>query len=259
MTAVEVHQPAAVDRAAILSHLKLNPNDVGTQALLLICERYGLDPLLKHVVLISGRPYITRDGYLHLAHQSGHLDGIEVVEEGESTSEWWAKVAVYRRDMSRPFAYRGRYPKSGQQKQYGPEMAVKTAEVMALRRAFDVTGASAADERWDDPEQAAVPVGPPPVLATKAQRDAIRGLVRKLTDSDRERAVTDDGRVICAIRLLNAENQAIATEEEAQAVIDTLSALVDGYPGEPEGVASEQTRKASELADQAFSAAGGGG
>src|SRR6185369_3215175 len=110
---------------------------------------YGLDPLLKHMVLIQGRPYVTRDGYLHLAHLSKQLDGIETLDEGETNTHWWAKVAVYRKDMTHPFAYRGRYPKNSSNKQYGPEMAIKCAEVAALRRAFNVTGAGAADERWD--------------------------------------------------------------------------------------------------------------
>lgn len=147
MTDIEpVH---GIDRAAVMQYLGLK-NDVPTQALLAICSRYGLDPLMKHIVLISGKPYVTRDGYLHVAHQTGQLDGIEVLEEGETDKEWWAKVAVHRKDMSKPFTYRGRYPHDGGQKKYGPEMAVKTAEVMALRRAFDVSGIPAADEQWDD-------------------------------------------------------------------------------------------------------------
>lgn len=139
-----------VDQDAVLKTLGLNPRDPNTQALLLICQRYGLDPLLKHIVLIQGRPYVTRDGYLHIAHSSGKFDGIEIVDEGESATHWWAKAAVWRKDMQRPFAYRGRYPKRGGNSAYGPEMAVKCAEVMALRRAFCVTGVAAVDERWDD-------------------------------------------------------------------------------------------------------------
>jgi hypothetical protein len=146
----DIVQHSTIDQSAILRHLNLDPSNVATQALLLICERYGLDPLMKHIVLISGRPYVTRDGYLHIAHRTGQLDGIEVVETSENDEEWAAKVAVYRKDMSRPFTYVGRYPKTGGQKKYGPEMAVKTAEVMAMRRAFDVTGVGAADEQWDD-------------------------------------------------------------------------------------------------------------
>lgn len=140
---------ARIDQDAVLRALRLDPRDPNAQAALLICDRYGLDPVMKHVVLIQGRPYITRDGYLTIAHRSGQLDGIEVVEQGDNDTHWTATVAVYRKDMGRPFTYVGRHPKrSGNQ--YGPEMAVKTAEVQALRRAFEVTGVGAADEQWED-------------------------------------------------------------------------------------------------------------
>lgn len=160
-----------VDRDAILKHLNLDPGSTSTQALLLICERYGLDPLLKHMVLIQGRPYVTRDGYLAIAHRSGVLDGVEVLEEGDSDDHWWARVAVHRKDMSRPFTYVGRYPHSGGNKGYGPEMAVKCAEVAALRRAFNVTGVGAADERWDD-HMEATPVEAPERLQVIMDRFA---------------------------------------------------------------------------------------
>jgi hypothetical protein len=163
-----------VDREAILRHLNLNPAETSTQALLLICERYGLDPLLKHMVLIQGRPYVTRDGYLAVAHRSGVLDGIEVLEESDGDGHWSAKVAVHRKDMGRPFTYVGRYPHNGSNKGYGPEMAVKCAEVAALRRAFNVTGIGAADERWDEHVEPAVPVDPWVELgwATEDEHDA---------------------------------------------------------------------------------------
>ena len=125
-----------------------------------ISNRYGLDPLLKHIVMIEGRAYITRDGLLHVAHESGQLDGI-VLESGPEIVEdfWRATVSVYRKDMSHPFRYAGRYPTKGGNQRYAPEMAVKVAEVMALRRAFDVA-APAAEERWD--VETAVPSEPAP-------------------------------------------------------------------------------------------------
>lgn len=138
-----------IDRAAILKALNINVNDPKSQALILACERYGLDPLLKHAVLISGNLYVTRDGLLAVAHRDGRLDGIVIEEEGENAEEWWAKVTVHVKGMSHGFTYRGRYPKSGQQRKYGPEMAVKCAEVMALRRAFGVTGVPTVEEQWD--------------------------------------------------------------------------------------------------------------
>ena len=130
-----------IDHEAVLKELGLNPRDPKAQALVLVADRYGLDPILKHVILVKGNVYITRAGYLHIAHSSGQFDGIEVVDIAETDTHWTAKVSVYRRDMSRPITYPGRYPKDGQQaKAYGPEMAVTRAEVNALRRAFDVDG-----------------------------------------------------------------------------------------------------------------------
>lgn len=166
----------AVDQAAILRALKLDPRDPNTQALLLVCQRYELDPLMKHMVLISGNPYITRDGYLHVAHRSGQFDGMEVVDAGENDHEWWAAVSVWRKDMGRPFTYRGRYPKSGQQKRYGPEMAIKVAEVMALRRAFSVTGVGAADEQWDAGDVVDAQVVSDPAGDVAAQKRAVLDL-----------------------------------------------------------------------------------
>jgi hypothetical protein len=121
-----------------------------------IADRYELDPLLKHLVMIEGRPYITRDGLLHVAHRSGKLDGIETSEAAIVDGFWRASCSVYRKDMSRPFTYTGRYPTSGGNQKFAPEMAVKVAEVMALRRAFDVA-APVAEERWDIPQGVEVP------------------------------------------------------------------------------------------------------
>ena len=145
-----------IDETAILRFLGLNPKDPAAQALVLTCRRYELDPILRHMVLIDGRPYVTRDGLLHVAHRSEQLDGIEVLEQSETETHHVAKVAVYRKDMKKPFAYVGRFPKQRWNKKrnayeehpYGPEMAVKCAEVMALRRAFDVSLA-AREEMWD--------------------------------------------------------------------------------------------------------------
>jgi hypothetical protein len=142
---------------------------------LAIAKRYELDLLLKHLVLVDGRPYITRDGLLHVAHRSGQLDGIEVTDaelvklEGQGDF-WTAKCSVFRKDMSRPFTYSGRYPAKGGNQRFAPEMAVKVAEVMALRRAFDVS-APVIEERWDIDSQ--VPADEPPAQ-TITERIAAR-------------------------------------------------------------------------------------
>jgi hypothetical protein len=136
-----------------------------------LARRYELDLLLKHLVLIEGRAYITRDGLLHIAHRSGAFDGMEATDATLDGDFWHASCAVYRTDMSRPFRYSGRYPAKGGNQKYAPEMAVKVAEVAALRRAFDVS-APTVEERWDEAE---VPVERPtrPTLVEIAEKRAV--------------------------------------------------------------------------------------
>lgn len=127
---------------------------------LAIAKRYDLDLLLRHVILVDGRPYLTRDALLHIAHRSGQFDGIEVTEPVIDGEYWRSTATVWRKDMGKPFVYPGRYPVKGKNKDFAPEMAIKVAEVMALRRAFDVS-APVAEERWDR-DMPEAPVSPPP-------------------------------------------------------------------------------------------------
>ena len=131
-----------------------------------IAERYGLDLLLKHLVLVEGRPYITRDALLHIAHRSGQFDGIEVTTPIVADGYWRCSATVYRRDMTHPFTYPGRYPEKGQNAKFAEEMCIKVAESMALRRAFNVA-APVVEERWDV-DAPAEPPAPRPTLAERA-------------------------------------------------------------------------------------------
>lgn len=141
----------AVDSGKVLAYLGLNPGDPRSQAVVAVAQRYDLDPLLKHVIVIpKGGVYITRDGLLHVAHRSGQLDGIVVEQEptlSEDGKEWVARVSVYRKDMGHPFTFPGRYSSTGGNRDYAQEMSLKAAEAHALRRAFDVTGLPAFDEQ----------------------------------------------------------------------------------------------------------------
>ena len=153
----------------ILTYLGLNPRDPKSAAAVAVARRYDLDPVLKHVIVIpKGGVYITRDGLLHVAHQSGHLDGIVVEQEptlSDDGREWVARVSVYRKDMGHPFTYPGRYPVGGSNKEYAQEMALKAAESHALRRAFAVAGLPAIDEQRA--ENAAAKHGFTPVTAAQ--------------------------------------------------------------------------------------------
>ena len=129
-----------VKDALFLQALGLKADDPKANQVLTVCEQYELDPLLKHIQIVQGQPYITRDGYLHVAHRSGVFDGMELVEEKETDSYFSAKVSVYRKDMSRPFTNIARCKKG--EKVFGDpwDMATTRAERRALKRAFDVAG-----------------------------------------------------------------------------------------------------------------------
>lgn len=159
--------PVAIDQHAVLRHLKLDPKDPKAQAVVLVCDRYGLDPVLKHVVLVEGNVYISRDGLLHIAHKSGQFDGIEIIEQTETDTEWRAVASVHRKDMGRPITYPGRYSKQAMNKKNGPEMAIARAESMALRRAFSV--AMVAIDEVDEPIDTRT-VPSPRVQQVEAQR-----------------------------------------------------------------------------------------
>lgn len=160
---------------ALLQALGFDRLSPGQRELALaVANRYSLDPMLKHFVMIEGRLYITRDGLLHVAHSSGVFDGIEATRptKSEDGKHWESEATVYRKDMGRPFRYSGRYPVAGRNAQYGPEMAVKVAEVTTLRRAFDVA-APTVEEQWDDPDGGTETVDETKAPTSLAERVAI--------------------------------------------------------------------------------------
>jgi hypothetical protein len=146
---------ANVDHGKVLQTLGLNVNDPKAQAVVLVCNRYSLDPLLKHVQLIKGNTYITRDGYLHIAHNSGVFDGMQVVDEVETPEYCEIKVAVWRKDMKYPFVAKGRCQAKNRAAGEAPaiDMALARAERRALRRAFDISGVVGTGDVDDDPDE----------------------------------------------------------------------------------------------------------
>ena len=135
--------------ADTLRYLGLDPADVASRALVLVADRYRLDPLLGEIRLIAGKGgaqvYVTRDGLIALAHRSGRLDGIVVEEMRRNTTNdgWTAYVAVYRTDCGHPFRYGAQCKDTEAQARagFGLEQAVARAERRALKRAFAVTAA----------------------------------------------------------------------------------------------------------------------
>lgn len=126
-----------VNHAAVIRYLGLDPSKPADQALVLVGQRYDLDPLLGEVCLIQGKVYVTERGLWTIAHRSGQLDGVEEPEETVEGDEYVARVKVWRRDMRFPFPGEGRYPKA-KKGTAGRRMARKSAFMEALRMGFGV-------------------------------------------------------------------------------------------------------------------------
>lgn len=146
-TPARIEPPAPAVDDEVLRYLGLPRNNPATRALVLLADRYRLDPLIGEIQIIStkqgAKVYISRDGLLAIAHRSGMLDGIVVTEQRRNSAKdgWTAYVEVWRKDMAHPFKYGAQCKDAEKQAQAGngPEMALARAERRALRRAFSVT------------------------------------------------------------------------------------------------------------------------
>lgn len=262
----------APDPSKVLAVLGLDVRDVRAHAVVLVAERYGLDPLLGHVMIIpkSQRPYITRDGYLHIAHSSGAFDGMAVTDgprRDPQEREWTAKVAVYRKDMSRPFEFPGRAELG---RDNGPEMALARAERRSLRRAFDVTLPQVfADDEYDDrPLADDLPAGYAPAAAgpapepspaaapmSDAQRRAILARFRERGTERAERIGllrTWTGREVTSVKdLTGAEaSEVLARLAETDADVGA-GAAAEPPDAEPQPVTRDQLAALNTLLRQA--------
>lgn len=124
-------------QAEILKAIGLDPRLPLTQALVAVANRYGLDPLLKHIYIIRDSIYVSHSALLHIAHKSGDFDGMEVTCE-ELPDRWVATARIHRRSYAHPFTYQDECYKNEQKVPDKRKRAITRAERNALRRAFDV-------------------------------------------------------------------------------------------------------------------------
>ncbi len=218
-----------IDQAKVLQALGLNITDPKAQATLLICRHYDLDPFLGQMQLVQGKPYITRDGYLHIAHRSKVFDGMEILEDGENDRGWFCKVAVYRKDMSRPFTAVGRV-KKGEKTQVDPwDMALTRAERRALRRAFDVAGVVDVDvDELGGFDPVAAEAGPEPFDVTTTEQPALPAATS--TKQAAKKRLVDHAQAL-------KDNDPVSQIE-----VDELLARVGGFDAEHKAMAAAQMK-----------------
>ena len=145
-----------------------------------MARKYALDPFLKQIWCIKfgqdpAQIFTSRDGFLDIAHRSGHFDGmdppkIEKINEPFEISffnkrtkltevkkydfEYSSTTTIYRNDMKHPFVvtvYESEYS-TGRNlwTMKRRTMIGKVSESQCLRKAFSISGIYAPEERGQD-------------------------------------------------------------------------------------------------------------
>lgn len=143
------------DQGEILHLLGLPPNHVHSKALLLLADRYGLDPLLKEIVVIPGKgPFVGVKGAVSVALRSGLLDGMEADDCFETDTHWCVRCIVWRKDMTHPAAkVIGRVGKH-EKKDWPLEIARARAVRAALSYAFNIhDDYGESEDQWVPPPE----------------------------------------------------------------------------------------------------------
>ena len=164
----------ALDSREALRYLGLSEKDPRAHALLLVCHRYGLDPLLGHISIYKEKVYVHFAAYLHLANQHPGYQGMECIREWEDAKYCYAEVRVHRSDRAFPFQRRGKSlkikPKKDGKGTYDDHEADAKAFAQAARRALRL----AFNVEWPEPEPerdpAAEEAAPPGPVAEVARR-----------------------------------------------------------------------------------------
>lgn len=155
--------PITFDEAAIsLIKAKIAPNATNTEfeLMMYMARKYNLDPLLRQIWLVKfgdspAQIYAGRDGYLEIAHRSGHFDGMKSWVEYEEDENGVkrpvrGKCVVYRNDMQHPFETEVLFKEYSTGKNLWLSkpsiMIIKVAESVCLRKAFRVSGLYDPDE-----------------------------------------------------------------------------------------------------------------
>lgn len=154
---VTVSQTSGEDRISLIkAKVAANATNTEFELLMYMANKYNLDPLLKQIWLVKfgdspAQIYAGRDGFLEIAHRSGHFDGMEtVVNFDENKKPVNAICTVWRNDMSHPIKSDVLFVEysTGQNlwKTKPAVMIVKVAESVALRKAFSVSGLYSPEE-----------------------------------------------------------------------------------------------------------------
>ena len=158
VTVVKVDSPTLDEGKISLIKAKVCPNCTNTEfeLLMYMANMYNLDPLLKQIWAVKfgdspAQIYAGRDGFLEIAHRSGHFDGMEtIVHYDKDEKPMSATCIVWRNDMTHPFTANVLFREYNTGKNlWASKPAVmigKVAESVCLRKAFSVSGLYSPEE-----------------------------------------------------------------------------------------------------------------
>jgi len=158
VTVVKVDSPTLDEGKISLIKAKVCPNCTNTEfeLLMYMANKYNLDPLLKQIWAVKfgdspAQIYAGRDGFLEIAHRSGHFDGMEtIVHYDKDEKPMSATCTVWRNDMTHPFTANVLFREYNTGKNLWTSkpavMIGKVAESVCLRKAFSVSGIYAPEE-----------------------------------------------------------------------------------------------------------------
>jgi len=124
-----------------------------------LANQYELDPLKREIWAVKygyspAQIFVSRDGFLSIAHKSGQFNGMNTVfkepSDPKNINDTMATCTVYRKDMEHPIEVTikmGEYNTNMSVWKTKPRtMLQKVAESQALRRAFNVAGVYSPEE-----------------------------------------------------------------------------------------------------------------
>lgn len=135
----------AMLRQTVVTDTRISDEQI--KLLIVLAQKYNLDPFKREIWATTTGILIARDGFLTFAHRSGDFDGMDTDFgfDGHGNLES-ATTTVWNKKMSHPIKFTAYYKEYG----YGKKsptwvnmpkvMLQKCAEANALRRAFGITG-----------------------------------------------------------------------------------------------------------------------
>jgi hypothetical protein len=170
-----------------------------------VALQYQLDPLMGEIMIYQGRLYVTRDGRLRNAQESGQFDGIDTrpanLEEkqarGLEKEDYLFRAEAWVKGASHPFVGWGTVKKKEvDKKNTGPSsdflpivndpaaMAEKRAQVKALKLAFHLNLPSAEDVGSEEDA--------PAVKVTEVKKSKKQEVIEVEGHVVKEKAMTDE-------------------------------------------------------------------